>query len=315
MSTKKISLISPAVPVLDAEAENRREFPTILPRKHPWWYISGAILIIAMLWFFTSLAQNPNIDYGTIRAYFTRDVILAGVGNTLLMAAISMIFAVLLGTALAVMRLAGGPVWSAFSWGYVWFFRSVPLLVLIIFCGNLALLTDRLGIAIPFTETYLFSVPTNAVMTAFVASIVALSLHEAAYMAEIIRSGIMSVSAGQRDATKALAIPGYKAFFLVIMPQAMRIIIPPTGSSVINTIKATSLVSVIAGSELLTRVENIAATNLKTIEMLLVACLWYLIIASVAGVGQYYLERKYGRGFSRSNVKKMPPRAPVSSAE
>jgi polar amino acid transport system permease protein len=285
----------------DGGPKSQREFAAILPRRHPGWYISGAALIIVMLWLFSSLAKNPNIDYETVRSYFTRDVILGGVANTLLMAAISMFFAVLLGTVLAVMRLAGGPVWSAFSWGYVWFFRSVPLLVLIIFCGNLALLFDRLGVAIPFTETYIFSVPTNTVMTAFVASIVALSLHEAAYMAEIIRSGILSVPSGQRDASKALAIPGYKAFFLVTMPQAMRIIIPPTGSSVINTIKATSLVSVIAGSELLTRAENISATNLKTIELLIVASLWYLIIASVAGVGQYYLERKYGRGFNRSS--------------
>ncbi|MGO4384065.1 amino acid ABC transporter permease [Specibacter sp. RAF43] len=299
MSKKTISPLRPKASSLDAE-HARNEFAAILPRKHPGWYISGAVLIIAFLWFSSSLAKNPNIDYATIGAYFSKDVILGGVVNTLLMAAISMFFAVILGTILAVMRLAGGPVWAAFSWGYVWFFRSVPLLVLIIFCGNLALLFDRLGIAIPFTETYLISVPTNSVMTAFVASIVALSLHEAAYMAEIIRSGIMSVAPGQRDATKALAIPGYKAFFLVVMPQAMRIIIPPTGSSVINTIKATSLVSVIAGSELLTRAENISATNLKTIELLLVACLWYLIIASVAGVAQYYLERKYGRGFSRS---------------
>ncbi|WP_431710477.1 amino acid ABC transporter permease [Glutamicibacter uratoxydans] len=284
-------------------------FATILPRKHPGWYVSGAVLILLMLWFGMSLAQNQNIDYATVAEYFSKDVILGGVANTLLMALISMVFATLLGTLLAVMRLAGGPVWSAFSWGYVWFFRSVPLLVLIIFCGNLGLLFERLGLAIPFTDIYLFSVPTNAVMTAFVASIVALTLHEAAYMAEIIRSGILSVPAGQRDATKALAIPGFKAFFLVTMPQAMRIIIPPTGSSVINTIKATSLVSVIAGSELLTRAENISATNLKTIELLLVASIWYLIIASVAGVGQYYLERKFGRGFSRSKVQ-----APQASA-
>lgn len=295
-------------PTLNGGPKSHPEFAPILPRRHPGWYISGAALVIVMLWFVSSLAKNPNIDYETVRSYFTRDVILGGVANTLLMAAISMFFAVLLGTLLAVMRLAGGPVWSAFSWGYVWFFRSVPLLVLIIFCGNLALLFDRLGVAIPFTETYIFSVPTNTVMTAFVASIVALSLHEAAYMAEIIRSGILSVPSGQRDATKALAIPGYKAFFLVTMPQAMRIIIPPTGSSVINTIKATSLVSVIAGSELLTRAENISATNLKTIELLLVASLWYLIIASIAGVGQYYLERKYGRGFNRSASSAGAPR-------
>ncbi len=295
----------------DMMDQSDREFADIRPRRHPGWYISAAFLIVLTIWFASSLAKNPNIDYETIGEYFTKDVILGGVVNTLLMAALSMVFAVIFGTLLAVMRLAGGPVWSAFSWLYVWFFRSVPLLVLIIFCGNLALLFERIGVAIPFTETFLFSVPTNSVMTAFVASIVALTLHEAAYMAEIIRSGIMSVDAGQRDASKALAMPAYKSFFLVIMPQAMRIIIPPTGSSVINTIKATSLVSVIAGSELLTRAENISATNLKTIELLLVACLWYLIIASVAGAAQYYLERRFGKGFTKS---RQTAKVPVTQA-
>lgn len=272
----------------------------ILPLRHPGWYVSGLLLVLALIWFSWSLAKNPNIDYSTVRAYFARDVILVGVANTLIMAFLSMVFATVMGTILAAMRLSGGPVWAAFSWAYVWFFRSIPLLVLIIFCGNLALLFGRLGIAIPFTSMFLVSVPTNTIMTAFVASIVALSLHEAAYMAEIIRSGILSVPGGQKDAAKALAIPGFKAFYLITLPQAMRVIIPPTGSSVINAIKATSLVSVIAGSELLTRVENISATNLKTIELLLVACLWYLLISSVAGVGQYFLERKYGRGFTSS---------------
>jgi polar amino acid transport system permease protein len=295
-------------------AEDRQEVAKILPLRHPGWYISGFLLVVAMTWFAWSLAKNPNIDYATVRAYYAKDVILGGVVNTLVMAFLSMIVAVLVGTLLAVLRLSGGPVWSAFSWGYVWFFRSVPLLVLIIFCGNLALLFDRLGVAIPFTGDFLFSVSTNTVMTAFVASIVALSLHESAYMAEIIRSGILSVPAGQRDAAKALAIPQYKAFCLIILPQAMRIIIPPTGSSVINTIKATSLVSVIAGSELLTRVENISATNLKTIELLLVACLWYLLISSVAGVAQYFLERKYGRGFSRSSKASVVARLATRSA-
>ena len=288
-----------------ADSDPNGDQAQILPRPHLGRYVSGVALIIAFLWAARGFITNPNIDWATVREYFGKDVILGGVKNTLVMAFISMIIASVLVAAVAVLRLSGGPVWSAFSWTYTWFFRSVPLLVLIIFTGNFALLSDRLGISVPFTSFYLISVETNEVMTAFVASIVALSVHEAAYMSEIIRSGILSVPNGQKEAARALAIPGHKAFFLIALPQAMRIIIPPTGSTLINLIKATSLVSVIAGSELLTRVENISATNLMTIELLLVASLWYLLISSVTSVGQYFLERKYGRGYSSARELKI----------
>lgn len=272
----------------------------ILPQRRPGWYVSAAILLVLAVWAILGLSNNPNIDFAVVGEYFLKPVILGGVLNTLVMAVLSTLFAIIIGTILAVMRLSGGPVWATFSWIYVWFFRSVPLLVLIVFCGNLALLSARLSIAVPFTDLYLFSAPTNAIMTAFVSSVVALSLHAGAHMAEIIRGGILSVPAGQREAVKALSIPAFRAFFLVTLPQAMRIIIPPTGSTIISVIQATSLVSVVAGSELMTRVEDISATNLKTIELLIVASLWYLIISSVAGLGQYFVERKFGRGYSRA---------------
>lgn len=291
-----------AIPHQKSAQQQARTEQKILPQRHPGWYVSAAVLLVLAAWTTLGLANNPNIDFAVVGEYFMKPVILGGVMNTLVMAALSIVFAVIIGTILAVMRLSGGPVWATFSWTYVWFFRSVPLLVLIVFCGNLALLSSRLSIAVPFTDLYLFSAPTNSIMTAFVASIVALSLHAGAHMAEIIRSGILSVPVGQREAVKALSIPAYRAFFLVTLPQAMRIIIPPTGSTVISTIQATSLVSVVAGSELMTRVEDISATNLKTIELLIVACLWYLIISSAAGLGQYYIERQFGRGYTRAKL-------------
>ena len=272
----------------------------ILPQRRPGWYISGAFILLLTAWAALGFSNNSNIDFPVIGEYFLKPVILGGVMNTLVMAALATVCALIIGTILAVMRLSGGPVWAAFSWTYVWFFRSVPLLVLIIFAGNLTLLAPRLGISVPFTGFSLVSVPTNVIMTAFVASVVAISLHAGAHTAEIIRGGILSVPNGQREAVKALAIPALRAFFLVTLPQAMRIIIPPIGTTIISTVLATSLVSVVAGSELMTRVEDISATNLKTMELLIVACLWYLIISSALGLAQYFIERKYGRGYSRT---------------
>jgi polar amino acid transport system permease protein len=167
---------------------------------------------------------------------------------------------------------------------YSWLFRGTPLLVQILLWGNLALLFQHIG---PFN--------TNAVLTPFIASVVALGLNEAAYMSEVVRAGIISVDQGQHSAATALGMPRMLAMRRIILPQALRMIIPPTGNQFISLLKATSLVSVIAGGDLLTQAENISSANLHTIELMFVATFWYLVLTTITSVGQFFLERRLGR--------------------
>jgi len=186
---------------------------------------------------------------------------------------------------LAVMRVSSSPILRLASAGYTWLVRGTPLLVQILIWGNLALLFEHIG---PFR--------TNDVLTPFVASVIALGLNEAAYMAEIVRGGILSVDRGQADASLALGMSRALAMRRIILPQALRVIVPPAGNQFISLLKATSLVSVIAGGDLLTAAENIASANLHTIELMLVATFWYLVLTTITSVAQHFAERRLARG-------------------
>jgi len=243
-----------------------------------------------------SLATNPNVSHAVIRHYTPSPVILDGVRTTVVLAVVSQSIGIAIGIAVALARLSDSFVWRWLAAAYLWVFRGVPLLVQMLIWGNLALLYRRLGVGIPFTAFALFSVDTNAVITNFVASILALSLHEGAYMTEIVRAGVQSVDQGQGDAARALGMPPLLILRRIVLPQAVRVILPPTGSQFINMLKTTSLVSVIAGGDLLTQAENISSTNLRTLELLAVASFWYLLLTSLTSVGQHLLERRWGRG-------------------
>jgi len=193
-----------------------------------------------------------------------------------------------LGLVLASMRLSVNPVLRTVSWFYIWLFRGTPLLVQIIFWFNIALVLPTVGIGIPGTE-YWWSVNTSTLVTTSVAAVLALGLNEGAYMAEIVRAGIQVVDYGQTEAGLALGMKKGLVFRLIVLPQAMRAIIPPTGNELISMLKNTSLVSVIAAQELLTKAQGIYSMNLLTIELLIVAAVWYLIVTSVLNVGQYYI--------------------------
>jgi polar amino acid transport system permease protein len=189
-----------------------------------------------------------------------------------------------LGVVLAVMRISSSAILRVASGAYTWLVRGTPLLVQILIWGNLALLFEYLG---PFR--------TNDVMTPFVASVIALGLNEAAYMAEIVRAGILAVEHGQIDASLALGMSRRLAMRRIILPQALRVIVPPAGNQFISLLKATSLVSVIAGGDLLTAAENIASANLHTLELMLVATFWYLVLTTITSVAQHFAERRLGR--------------------
>ncbi len=218
--------------------------------------------------------------------------VLLGLSRTLLLTVASMLIGLILGTVLALMRLAENRLLNTLSWLYIWFFRSVPVLVQLIFWYNFGALYPTIALHVPFGPT-LFSASTNTVITPLTAALAGLGLAQAAYTAEVIRAGILSVPAGQTRAAKALGMRPATIFVRIVFPQAMRVIIPPVGNEVISMVKNTSLVSVLAMAELLYTVQLIYSRTYQTIPLLIVASLWYLIVVSVLSVGQHFLERHY----------------------
>ena len=257
---------------------------TIVPLRRPWLWLGSAVVVGLLVALAVSLWRNPHIDRAAVAQFQFAPAILRGLRTTVVLAVLAAIVGLVLGVLLAVMRLSPSPVLRLFSGGYTWLLRGTPLLVQILLWGNLALLFEHIG---PFD--------TNALVTPFVASIVALGLNEAAYMAEIVRAGILAVDHGQVDASLALGMSRALAMRRIILPQALRVIIPPAGNQFISLLKATSLVSVIAGGDLLTAAENISSANLKTIELMLVATFWYLVLTTITSVGQYIVERRLAR--------------------
>jgi polar amino acid transport system permease protein len=298
----------PATAEMDDQRQVESDDPVIVPKRHYGRWISAVVALGILVAIGISLYQNPNIDHGTISHYMFAAPILDGLRVTVSLAVASMIVATVLGTVLGLMRLSKNPVLSTISVFYVWVFRAVPLLVQILVWGNFALLFPRINIGIPFTDWTLASYDSNSVLTVYVAAIIGFGLHEAAYMAEIVRAGVMSVDEGQRDAAQCLGMGRLRILRHIVLPQAMRFIIPPTGNQFISVIKATSLVYVIAGGDLLTSAQNISATNLRVLELLLVASVWYLILVSLASWGQHHLEQHFGRGATRDAPKKLRER-------
>ena len=269
---------------------------TAIPLRHPWRWVVAALLVLALAGLATSMWTNPNIEHSTITTYLFNPKILNGVGLSLLVTVVAMLVSTVLGVLLAVMRLAKNPVMNAFAWLYVWVFRGTPLLIQIVFWGYLGLLYSQISLGVPFTDFTIFSVDTNTLVPAFVAGLLALTLNQAAYSAEIIRSGMLSVDPGQHEAAASLGMSPSYTLFKVVLPQAMRVIIPPMGNETISMLKQTSLLSVIAVLELYTVATQISSQNLRQVELLLVVSAWYLFLTSVLSVPQYYLERHYGRG-------------------
>jgi polar amino acid transport system permease protein len=264
----------------------------VVPLRHPWtWAASAVVLIIAALALY-SVATNPAFEWPVVAAYLFDEQILRGLARTLELTAAAMLMGLVIGTILAVMRLSRNVLLSTVSWLYIWFFRSVPALVQLIFWYNFGALYSTITIAVPFGPT-LFSASTNAVITPLSAALAGLGFAQAAYTAEVIRAGIASVPRGQTRAALALGMGPATIFRRIVFPQAMRVIIPPVGNEVISMVKNTSLVSVIALAELLYTAQLIYARTYETIPLLIVASLWYLAVVSVLTIGQHFLERRY----------------------
>ncbi len=260
----------------------------IVPAKN-WGQRAIAVVLIAVVALLIYMvATSRHISWSTIPQYIFDETILDGIRLTILFTMLSMVISIVAGAILATMRLSSNPVLSGFSSLYIWFFRGTPLLVQIIFWFNIQLF-------IPSIDIGIFQIDTNVIVTAFVAALLALSLNEAAYMAEIIRGGLLAVDGGQGEAAKALGYTPAQAMLRIIFPQALRVIIPPIGNQTISMLKTTSLVSVVAAQDLLTRAQNIYARNFLIIELLIVASIWYLVMTTIASCIQYAIEQRLGR--------------------
>jgi polar amino acid transport system permease protein len=267
-----------------------------IPVRHYGRYVA-AVVAIALFAAIVYAFSQGKINWGAIPDYFFDQRILDGVGNTLLLTVLSMAIGIIGGVLLAVMRLSKNPVTSSIAWFYIWFFRGTPVLVQLIVWFNLGLVFEFINLGPVYRDEW------SDFMTPFLTALLGLGLNEAAYMAEICRAGLLSVDEGQTEASHALGMSHGKTLRRVVIPQAMRVIVPPTGNEVINMLKTTSLVSVVQYSELLRQAQDIGQTSGAPVEMLFLAAAWYLIMTSVLSVGQYYLERYYARGSSRS----LPP--------
>ena len=258
-------------------------------RRHPGQWVATVILLVAVVAVGRDVATNSALGWPTVGKFMFQNQILSGLVVTLELSVISQLIAVVIGFVLALLRQSGNRVLSRSAWLYIFLFRGTPLLVQLLFWYNLAIVFPRIGIGIPFTSLNV-GASTNALITAFMASILALGLHEGAYTAELFRSGIVSVPSGQVDAALSVGFTRRAALRRVVLPQTIRVVIPPIGNQFIGMLKASALVSVIGGDDLLTRAENIYSVNFKILALLIVASLWYLILTSLATVGQHFLE-------------------------
>jgi polar amino acid transport system permease protein len=290
-----------------------------VPVRHPWRWVAVAVLAVLAAMFAHMLATNQWFDWGYMVDNMFRERVLRGVvQGSIALTVLAMIIGVILGVVIAVMRLSDNPIlrWSA--WLYTWFFRSVPRAVLLAFAGNLGILWNRVEFGVPFDRQIgrLFGIDdlnlrvggftARDLLAGFTAALIALALSEAAYMAEIVRAGIQSVDPGQAEAAQALGMTRAQVLRRIVLPQAMRLIVPPTGNETIAMLKDTSLVIFVpVGYELFNQLSSIGNHDFKIIPMYVAATLWYLALTSVLLVGQHFIERRFSRGYGTSERARM----------
>ncbi|HET7310413.1 MAG TPA: amino acid ABC transporter permease [Mycobacteriales bacterium] len=274
----------------------------VVPLRHPGRWVAAAVVLVLVAMFVHWLVATEALHWGVVGHYLFEPVILTAVRRTIVLTIIAMVIGIVLGVVLAVMRLSPNPVLSGSAWTYIWFFRGTPVLVQLLFWYNLPAVLHSLSVGVPFGPSWFHTDP-KTIITQFGAAILGLGLNEAAYMAEIARAGILSVDEGQTEAAQALGMTRAKTMQRIVLPQAMRVIIPPTGNETISMLKTTSLVFAIGYTELLTTVQIIYGRTFETIPLLIVASIWYIFMTTVLSVGQYYLERYYARG----SLRGLPP--------
>lgn len=275
----------------------------IAPVRRPWQWVATAVVVTLLALLLASLAVNPNLGWNVVGQYLFSGDVIRGVGWTVLLTALCMVLATVLGVVIAVMRTAGNRVLATAASLYLWFFRGTPLLVQLIFWFNLALVFPLLGPAVFFGEEA-GGLDTNSVINWFLAALIGFGLHEAAYMSEVVRGGFLAIDRGQTEAAESLGMTGSQTLRRVLLPQALRVIVPPTMNQFVNLLKATSLVAFISGADLLSSVQHIYSNNFQVVPLLIVASIWYLALVSVATFGQHLLEKRLDQGYGAKGARR-----------
>ena len=276
-----------------------------VPLRHPWRWVAAVVIVILVVLFLYGAATNKAFGWDTYAKYLFDKRVTQGAWNTLQLTVYSMVLAIVLGVVLAVMRLSPNPVFRSVSWVYLWIFRGTPIYVQLVFWGLMPTIYKSVQLGVPFGPSF-FHLNLQGLSIPFLLAIVGLALNEAAYMAEIIRAGISSVPEGQSEASTALGMSWGMTMRRTVLPQAMRVIIPPTGNEVISMLKTTSLVTAVPYTLDLYGITSreIASRIFEPVPLLLVAATWYLAVTSVLMVGQFYLERYFSRGATRKLTTK-----------
>lgn len=284
------------MPMTDMAAQYETSHLTLVPRRHYGRMISAAIVLLLLAALIRAFV-NGQIEWSYVGQFLTAPAIMKGLVNTLLMTFAAMTLGIVLGVVFAIMRISENPVLSTISIGYVWIFRGAPALLQLLLWFNLALVFPTIGIP------GVFEAKTVAVMTPFVATMLALGIQQGAYTSEVVRSGLLSVDTGQYEAARSIGMTQMQMLRRIVLPQAMRVMVPPIGNEVIGMVKLTSLASVIQYSEILHNAQIIYFANTRVLELLLVASFWYLLVVTVLSIGQIYIERYFGRGSKSVTTK------------
>jgi len=273
-----------------------------IPTRHMGRGVVAVVLLVLLLWLVQGLAFNQALDWPTVWRYFLDYNVLAGLGRTLLITVVSIVVAIIIGTVLATMRLSNSRILQTVAWLYVWFFRSVPLLVLLVLAFNLSILMPEISIGIPFGGPTFYSEETQKLINPLVAAILTFSLQQAAYSSEVLRASMLAVPVGQREAAAALGMTSARALRRIVFPQAFRIALPPIANDTINLLKSTSIVAFIAVPDLMYSVQQIYAQNFRVMPLLVVATVWYTVVVSVLSAAQYLIERRLRNAPSRTKA-------------
>ncbi|MCP4564328.1 MAG: amino acid ABC transporter permease/ATP-binding protein [Bosea sp.] len=281
----------------------------IVPARYPARTIGTAFAVVVIVAVVNSVLSNPRWGWDVFAEWFFAEPVLAGLARTLLLTLLGTVLGFLLGTGLALARVSGSPLLSSLSWAYVWLFRSIPLIVLLLILNNLGYLYSTVWLGVPFTEITFATWSTTQLITPFFAAVLGLTLHAGAFSSEIVRGGILSVDQGQHEAAAALGLPRRRQFSRIVLPQAMRTILPNGFNEIILLAKGTSQVYILALPELFYTIQIIYRRNLEVIPLLMVATVWYLVILSVLSFVQHHIERYYSRGALRN-----PPPSLIAQA-
>ncbi|CAI1615263.1 Inner membrane amino-acid ABC transporter permease protein yecS [Serratia entomophila] len=282
---------------------SKQEVLKVVPARYPLRLVGALFSLFILAAIIQSVAANERWEWPVFAEWFFAPAVLAGLGQTLLLTLLGTLFSIIFGTLLALARLSRSYLLASLAWGYIWLFRSLPLILVLIILYNFSYLYDSISLGIPFTSWVFASYPTIDILGQFSVAVLGLTLAQSAYTAEIIRGGILGVDYGQHEAAAALGLPGYRRTFRIILPQALRSIIPTGFNEIISLAKGTSIVYVLALPELFYTIQVIYNRTQQVIPLLMVATVWYLFITTALSVIQYYIERYFARGA----VRELPP--------